>query len=77
MSKSTQYTALDTLILNAVAIGRNPLYANEVCEEADRLATLAGREGFRVIDGRLQALRKSKKIQFASVNDGPRRWLQV
>lgn len=36
--------------------------ASDVCDEANRIAELTGRESFRVIDGRLQALRKKGLI---------------
>ena len=58
----SQYQKLDQLILGAVSGRRSPLYDNACIEEADRLAKETGREGFRVIDIRLQALRKAGKI---------------
>lgn len=56
------YTALDLAITQAIQAGRHPLYAREACAEARRIAKLSGRDEMRVIDGRLQALRKAGKI---------------
>jgi hypothetical protein len=60
------YDELDRRILAAIGAERNPLHEREVSGEAGRLARLAGREEFRVIDGRLQALRKRGDIQWLS-----------
>lgn len=62
----SQYQELDQRITDAIRAGKNPLYAQHVSEEAKRLAEATGRESFRVIDGRLQQLRKSGKIQHVS-----------
>lgn len=59
------YQQLDELIVEAIRQRRNPLYASSVCGESCRLAALTGREEFRVIDGRLQALKRAGKIKFA------------
>lgn len=56
------YETLDKLIIDAIACGKNPLYAGTVSAEAERIAEATGRKQFRVIDGRLQALRKSGVI---------------
>ena len=74
---SSQYEVLDSHILNAADTGHNPLYERTVRAEAQRLAEASGREAFRVIDGRLQALRKAKKIEFAPIENGPRAWRRV
>lgn len=58
----SQYEKLDTLIVDTIAKRKNPLYDKNINEEAARLANDSGRETFRVIDGRLQALRKARKI---------------
>lgn len=60
----SQYQQIDELIVEAIRQRRNPLYASSVCGEACRLAALTGREDFRVIDGRLQALKRTGKIKF-------------
>jgi hypothetical protein len=56
------YDELDKRIITAIAGRNNPLGSRHVHEEADRIARATGREDFRVIDGRLQALRKAGKI---------------
>lgn len=58
------YEELDKRIVDAVAKRDNPLYDKRVNEEAARIATATARDDFRVIDGRLQALRKSGKIRY-------------
>lgn len=57
------YEELDKRILAAVAQRKNPLYDKRINEEAARIAKGTGRNDFRVIDGRLQALRKGGKIR--------------
>lgn len=66
----SQYQELDARILAAIIAKRNPLYANTVSEEASRLAALTGREDFRVVDGRLQALRKAGTIRHLTKVEG-------
>jgi hypothetical protein len=56
------YEKLDSLILNAIRDGRSPLYTSAVDEEAERIAEATGRESFRVLDGRIQHLRKKGRI---------------
>lgn len=58
----SKYERLDATIIAAISEGRSPLYAKTVNAEADKLASVSGREGFRIIDGRLQALRKAGRI---------------
>lgn len=58
-----QYDEMDKRILAAVESRRNPLYERRCSEESERLAEATGRPAFRVIDGRLQALRKAGKIR--------------
>lgn len=60
------YEELDKQIIETVAERRHPLHEKRVNEEARRIAGLTGREDFRVIDGRLQALRKAGKIRHAT-----------
>ena len=60
------YKELDAQIAAAVKRGRSPIYASEVSQEASRIAQATGRETNRVIDGRLQALRKAGVIEFVS-----------
>ena len=58
----SQYDELDKRIIAAIEKRKNPLYESACFAEADRIAFAMGRESFRVIDGRLQALRKAKRI---------------
>ena len=58
------YDELDKRILAAVERNKNPLYDSLVSLEAERIAAETGREAFRVTDGRLQALRRKKRIQW-------------
>lgn len=62
----SQYDVLDAFILDAVARGSSKLYTGYVSHEAERIARATGREAMRVIDGRIQALRKAGRISFAS-----------
>jgi len=59
----SQYEELDKRIIEAIKRRCNPLYNGVVCAEAERIAVAQPREPFRVIDGRLQALRKAGKIK--------------
>ena len=59
----SKYDRLDAVIIAAIREGRRPLYARTVSAEASQLAAESGREEFRVIDGRLQALRKAGHIE--------------
>ena len=61
------YKKLDSLVLDKLRKG--PLlflfvFSQEVRAEASRIAELSGRECYRVVDGRLQALRKRGLIVF-------------
>lgn len=58
----TTYSTLDAQITQAIQAGQHPLYARQVCVEARRIAEASGREEMRIIDGRLQALRKAGSI---------------
>ena len=58
----SQYEEIERRILKAMEQRNNPLYSKNCCEEARRIADATGRELFRVIDGRLQAMRKAGKI---------------
>jgi hypothetical protein len=57
------YEELDKRIVEAISRRESPLYNKRINEEAARIANATGRDGFRVIDGRLQALRRAKKIR--------------
>ncbi len=58
----SQYEEIDRRLLKAIEQNDKPYYSRHCCDEADRLAEATGRDSFRVIDGRLQALRKAGKI---------------
>ena len=64
----SQYDDLDAAILrNLDRFGHATLMfvsGRDARAEADRLAKATGREAFRIIDGRLQALRKRGVIKF-------------
>ena len=64
-----QYTEIDRRIIDCIRSrqGVHPLYDKHVRQEVDRLAKLTGREDFRIIDGRLQALRKRGEISYSSI----------
>ena len=55
---------IDDLIVAAVRQRRSPLYARDVVRESERLERRVGRLPFRIIDGRLQALRKRGVIEY-------------
>ena len=56
------YLTLDQLIVDSIRSGKHPLYGAQVNEEARRIAQASGRDVLRVIDGRIQALRKAGRI---------------
>ena len=63
------YQKLDTELLKSIERGVSSfvlLNSGSVGNEAARLSILMRRERFRLIDRRLQALRKAKKIAFNS-----------
>jgi hypothetical protein len=67
----SQYDKLDALIvarMDMIQTGRlSDVMHGEVRAECERIAVATGREAFRVIDGRLQALRKRGVITFDSM----------
>ena len=64
-----QYSEIDRSIIDCIRSrqGAHPLYDKRVSQEADRLSMLTGREDFRIIDGRLQALKKRGEINYCSI----------
>lgn len=75
---SAQYAILDALLVARVRVAKSigitfmELLANEGIDvELQRIGKLAGRDPFRILDGRLQALRKSGKL----ISDRKRGWL--
>ena len=65
------YDELDRRILDAVKRYKSPLYDSAVIREAERIASETGREAYRVTDGRLQALRRKKRIQWLTKAEAP------
>lgn len=59
----SQYDEIDKRIISAITARKHPIYERHVVAEAARIEADTGRHGFRVIDGRLQALRKAGKIR--------------
>lgn len=53
---------LDKRIIAAIKTGDFSFWHRGCREEAARIAKISGREEFRIIDGRLQALRKNGAI---------------
>lgn len=76
----TKYEKLDSLILSSIEAGRtqfNQIFAGTVHDECERIAKAEGTtrsrwgvDPFRVMDRRLQALRKAGKIRFVASGDG-------
>lgn len=65
----SQYEKLDKLIVERLRQGPMFLHflcAHEVHVECVRIADATGREAFRIIDARLQALRKAGVIVYSS-----------
>ena len=64
-----QYENLDNLILQRLKEDGEMmllfLNSGDVREESERIANETGREPFRILDGRLQKLRKENKIKFS------------
>lgn len=64
--KMKHYEELDRLIIEAIEKRSSPVWGRRVCEEAERIAKSTGRDAFRVIDGRIQALRRAGKIRYTT-----------
>jgi hypothetical protein len=58
------YDKLDDAICEAAKVGRHPLYYMASREEGERIAEATGRDGFRVIDGRMRSLQRQGKIKY-------------
>ena len=67
-SNMNQYTEIDRRIIDCIRSGQgaHPLYDKRVSQEAYRLAKLTGREDFRIVDGRLQVLKKRGEISYST-----------
>lgn len=61
-----QYEKLDELIVGACRRNAHPLHTHDVNVEARVIAKEIGRDSSRVIDGRLQVLRKKGSIVWNS-----------
>jgi len=64
----SQYDDLDAAILARIDAGHTQfinIHEGAVLAESRRLADQTGRAAFRVVDGRLQSLRKRGLIEFA------------
>lgn len=74
-----QYSELDRRIIEAIARRASPLYDRFVNKEAAKIAIATGREDFRVIDARLQSLRRAQKIRHLtkSESNGQAGWRLV
>lgn len=69
---ANDYTALDAEIIDSIRAGRDKaIMLNTLLEPATKPFQTENRCGMRVIDGRLQALRKAGKIR---VNAVTKRW---
>lgn len=69
------YEILDGRIIAAIRNSQNPLYEQLCVEEAKKLAKETGRASYRVIDGRIQSLRKAGKIKhFTKSEKGRAGW---
>ncbi len=60
------YAQIDKRILKVISERNRPFCDRIINDEARRIAAETGRDYFRVIDGRLQALRKAGKIRHMS-----------
>ncbi|WP_417070769.1 hypothetical protein [Niveibacterium terrae] len=77
MKAKTDYTELDAAILEAIRKSAwHPGYVPSVIEIAGQIAKATSRESFRVVDGRLQALRKRGVIT-VDRSMQPARWVEV
>ena len=67
-SNMSQYSEIDRSIIDCIRNrqGVHPLYDKSVNKEADRLRMLTGRYSFRIIDGRLRALKKRGEISYST-----------
>jgi len=69
--KKVDYSTIDALIFQKISSGENTfsrIGGGEVFGEADRISNESGGEAFRVIDRRLQALRKAGKIKYTTAD---------
>ncbi len=69
------YSMLDVAIVMTIHAGKHPLDDRRVNDIAFTIAVKHRRDADRVIDGRLQALRKAGKIR--AVRTAPAGWVVV
>ncbi|EMF03318.1 hypothetical protein [Serratia marcescens] len=65
----TDYSKLDSMIIEKIKAGSrtfSQIESGGVYSEANRLHKLSGRQAIRIIDGRLQFLRKKGLIQYTT-----------
>lgn len=66
------YEKLDELIIRAVGTFRqSPMYVGSVAAEGKRIADATGRDDMRVIDGRVQYLRRNGRIAYYNKAQAP------
>lgn len=77
----SQYDKLDQLIIerlrNSETAATFTQISTTVNDEAARLERATGSESFRIVDRRLQALRKAGKIRHARASEGGPGWVIV
>lgn len=69
MKSKADYTKLDELIKQKISSGKKTFASIDggaVAEEAKRVASISGGEAYRVIDRRLQVLRKAGVINYGT-----------
>ncbi len=69
MAAKVDYTELDEMIKDRISRGKNTFMlidGGDVYTEATRLSIITGGEEFRIIDRRLQALRKRGEIKYTT-----------
>lgn len=74
---TTKYEKLDALILARIKGGANcfaAIYVHDIRRECMRIASEEKRDAFRILDARLQALRKRGKIVFCPGGRIPGGW---
>ncbi|MDP8797533.1 hypothetical protein QZQ15_05915 [Serratia marcescens] len=63
------YSKLDSMIVEKIKTGSrtfSQIFGGDVYDEAQRLHEMGGRTAFRIIDDRLQSLRKKGLIQYTT-----------
>lgn len=60
----SSYDHLDELIQQQLSFEFAYLFTREIRDECDQLAKMTGRQAFRILAGRLQALKKAGVIEY-------------